>query len=237
MLPHRSARQFSLRLPLAACCLLLALLSGCAQQTRPVLAPTNSADQPMGKYEPFNLGEKGEYEQKLAAMDLVAAQQQYAAALALMEDGDIEGAQSQLIALTREVPELSEPYVTLGLLVEQNGNIETTDTSETREQQAQQWYERALRANRREDRAHHQLAVLARKRGDFETAERHYQAALEIQPDQPLYHRNIGILYDIYLGKPAVALEQYETYLDLVGEDEQVSLWIVDLKSRMESGS
>ncbi|MAM87404.1 tetratricopeptide repeat protein [Allohahella sp. A8] len=231
MLRRRFARPFSLGVQLAVCSLLLAFLSGCAQQIRPVLAPTNSADQPLEPYEPFNLGEKGEYEQKLAAMNLEAAQLQYAAALELMEAGDLEGAQSQLIALTREVPELSEPYVTLGLLAEQS------EDSESAEQQAQQWYERALRANRREDRAHHQLAVLARKRGDFKTAERHYQAALEIEPEQPLYHRNIGILYDIYLGKPAVALDQYKTYLELVGEDEQVSLWIVDLKNRLGTDS
>src|SRR5690606_25313207 len=187
MLRHRFARALSLRAPLVVSCLVLTLLSGCAKQTRPVMAPTNSSDQPIAAYEPFNLGEEGEYEQKLAAMNLDAAQAQYAAALALMETGDLEGAERQLVALTREVPELSEPYVTLGLLAEQN------EDSESSEQQAQQWYERALRANRREDRAHHQLAVLARKRGDFATAERHYQAALEIQPDEPLYHRNIGI--------------------------------------------
>ena len=231
MLRRRFDRSSGMFAPLAAGCLLLALLSGCAQQTRPVLAPTNSSEQPLVEFEPFDLGEEGEYEQKLAAMDLTGAQEQYAAALALMDAGDLEGAQAHLVALTREVPELSEPYVTLGLLVER------VEDSETNEQQAQQWYERALRANRREDRAHHQLAVLARKRGDFQTAARHYQAALKLKPGTPLYHRNIGILYDIYLGKPAVALEQYETYLKLVGEDEQVKLWIVDLKTRMGGGS
>lgn len=210
----------------------LTLLAGCTPQVRPTMAPTGQTSlNARPDFEPFDIGEPGDYEKKLVGIDLAPVQEQYRKALELMDSGDLERAEAELITLTSEMPKLSEPFVTLGLLAQRSGD----DTLAL--ERARQWYERALKANRREDRAHHQLAVLARKSGDFKLAERHYQAAMAIRPDKAVYHRNAGILYDIYLGQLLVALQEYETFLKLNGEDEQVQLWIVDLKNRIGAQS
>jgi lipoprotein NlpI len=84
--------------------------------------------------------------------------------------------------------------------------------------------------------AHHQLGILYREQGDFESALGAYGKSLQLDAGYALAHRNIGILYDLYLGQPALALEHYKKYLELAAEpDPSVDRWLVDLERR--SGS
>jgi hypothetical protein len=56
---------------------------------------------------------------------------------------------------------------------------------------------------------------------------------LKLDAGYALAHRNIGILYDLYLGQPAVALEHYKKYLELTSDpDPGVDRWVVDLSRR-----
>jgi hypothetical protein len=43
----------------------------------------------------------------------------------------------------------------------------------------------------------------------------------------------LGILYDLYLDQPQQALEQYERYIALAGENKQVAGWVVELRKRV----
>jgi Flp pilus assembly protein TadD len=82
--------------------------------------------------------------------------------------------------------------------------------------------------------AYNQLAILQREQGRFNEAEANYQKALTIWPFHAESHRNIGILYDLYLGKNAEALAHFEAYQQLRGDgDKQVTGWIADLQRRL----
>ena len=41
------------------------------------------------------------------------------------------------------------------------------------------------------------------------------------------------MLYDLYLAEPQKALEQFEAYLSIAGENKQVAGWVVELRKRV----
>ena len=74
---------------------------------------------------------------------------------------------------------------------------------------------------------------MLRERGEFAAAEQAYQRALQSDPNNPIAHLNLGILLDVYLRRPADALEHYNQYqASRVEPDEIVSRWIIDLERR-----
>lgn len=75
--------------------------------------------------------------------------------------------------------------------------------------------------------------IALREQGEFEDAEQEYLSALAVAADDPVTHHNIGILYDLYLGIPHMALTHYQRYQELTGDgDRRVAGWIVDLQRR-----
>ena len=78
-----------------------------------------------------------------------------------------------------------------------------------------------------------QLGMLRRRQGRFPEAESAYLKAVTASPDYALAHYNLGVLNDLYLQRLDAALQHYERYQELAGEDKQVSKWIVDLTRRI----
>jgi tetratricopeptide (TPR) repeat protein len=77
------------------------------------------------------------------------------------------------------------------------------------------------------------LALAYRHTGRFGLAEDAYNAALRTDPDYAPARLNLGVLLDLYLQRPAEALEQYEAYqAKLVVPDERVAGWIRELEIR-----
>jgi tetratricopeptide (TPR) repeat protein len=84
--------------------------------------------------------------------------------------------------------------------------------------------------------ARNELGVLLRRRGEFAAAEAHYLACLEHQPDFQPAHLNLGILYELYLGRLEEALAAYRRYQALAAQpDRKVGVWVVDLERRLGS--
>jgi cellulose synthase operon protein C len=78
-----------------------------------------------------------------------------------------------------------------------------------------------------------QQAVALRRKGEFGPAREAYEKALALDPAYAPAVLNLGVLHDLYLGHPAVALAQYERYLALTpAGDAQVGKWLADLKNR-----
>ncbi len=128
--------------------------------------------------------------------------------------------------LTASYPQLSGPFLNLGLL------YMATDKPE----QAQEAFTHAIQANATNLAAYNQLGILARQQGQFERAEDYYLKALAVWPEHAQSHRNLGILYELYMGKLEPALSHYEQYQALLPEDDpQVLGWIADLKRRIAS--
>lgn len=151
------------------------------------------------------------------------ARERFAAAVGMLDGGDLQAARSRFEALTREFPGLSGPWVKLGVIAERQDDID----------RAVQCYEKALTVNDSNVNAYLALAMAQRKVGRFVEARQTYLQALSRWKDFPEAHLNLGILYDLYLNEPTEAQKHYEAYLFLAGDkDDTVRKWLVEVRRR-----
>ena len=95
------------------------------------------------------------------------------------------------LEITADQPELAGPWINLGQIYTATGQ----------EEEARQAFERAVASNPWNCAAHNQLGVLSRQHGDFGAAEHHYLECLKKVPDFRDAYLNLGILYELYLGR------------------------------------
>lgn len=144
--------------------------------------------------------------------------------LVALEASDYGRAEGLLNQVTELQPELSGPWVNLGQVY----------LAGQRAEEARAAFERAIAANPTNCAAYNQLGVLARQQGELKKAEESYLACIERNPAFPQVYLNLGILYELYLGRLPQALEAYRTYQQLVEvEDPQVKGWVLDLERRL----
>jgi len=150
-------------------------------------------------------------------------QNAYDQALALLRSGKTQEAEKQLLALTRQAPDLSGPFANLGLLYRNAGrNVEAIAA-----------FEHAIEVNPKRAVYYNELGISYRLEGKFDKARRSYGQAIDIDPGYAAAYLNLGILYDLYLQEPKEALPYYQRYRDLMpAEAPTVSKWIVDLERR-----
>lgn len=152
------------------------------------------------------------------------AQQHFADASRAMRNKQWAQAESLLQKVIAENAKLSGAYLNLGLVYR----------AQKEDKRAEQAFNDAIAANHTNLDAYNQLAILQRESGNFFGAETNYKKALSVWPFHPESHKNIAILYDLYMGKSTEALPHYEAYLQLLGgEDKQASSWIADLQRRL----
>jgi Flp pilus assembly protein TadD len=143
-------------------------------------------------------------------------------AVQLLEQGENESAIAVLVELSDAAPRVTSVQIDLAIAYGRVGDLERAEAS----------IKRALQLNPRHPVAHNELGILYRKSGRFEKARDSYQRALGIHPDFHFARRNLAILCDVYLGDLPCALENYEAYSRSVPDDEDVAMWIADLKNR-----
>jgi tetratricopeptide (TPR) repeat protein len=151
------------------------------------------------------------------------AAQQYAQALQLMKSGRNTDAELEFKQLAAGYPQFSGPQLNLGLLYLQ----------ESRFAEAEAAFKTALQLKPSSAMAANELGIALRKLGKFEEAEAAYLRAIAAEPDYAPAHLNLGVLYDLYLAQPQKALEEYERYVAIVGENKQVAGWMVELRKRV----
>jgi len=148
-------------------------------------------------------------------------------AVAAMQQQNWAHAEAVLLPLADKTPNLSGVHLNLGIVYRAKGETEKASTE----------FNRAISANPKNVDAYNQLAVLKREAGDFSAAETLYQKALTIWPFYPEGHKNIAILYELYLAKPEQALPHYLAYQQLLpAPDKQVDSWVADLERRLKGG-
>jgi len=131
---------------------------------------------------------------------------------------------SLLLDITAEQPELAGPWINLGQVY----------VALDQPEEARRAFETATVANPWNCTAHNELGLLSRQNGDFEAAERHYLRCIENAPGHGPAYLNLGILYELYLGRLSDALSYYRTYQTLLGEpDRRVQGWVMDLERRL----
>lgn len=148
----------------------------------------------------------------------------FARATALLRDGQLEGAEALLLEITGSQPELAGPWI----------NLARVYVAMKRPDDARTALGNALQANPLNCAAHNQMGVLSRRSGDFAAAESHYLACLNTQPRYRDAYLNLGILYELYLGRLPEALDAYQRYQSLIDEpDRRVKGWVMDLQRRL----
>jgi tetratricopeptide (TPR) repeat protein len=162
----------------------------------------------------------------------------YGQALQAKKRRDLKQAETLLTTLTQTQPTLSGPWVQLADL-KMLALAEIANHQEQVEQDllvdAQRLYEKALAINPHNYFAHNRLARVLREQGQFEQAQHHYKQAIASWPGYDNSYLNLGILYDLYMGKKRQALREYELYQALQPEPvRQVRGWIADLKRQVQ---
>jgi tetratricopeptide (TPR) repeat protein len=77
-----------------------------------------------------------------------------------------------------------------------------------------------------------ELGLIRRQQGQFNEAAAAYAQALALLPEHAPTLRNLGVLRDLYQDDPAGAIEPYERYKAITGEDRPVTGWIADVRRR-----
>lgn len=148
-------------------------------------------------------------------------------ALVSMQSEDWLTAEKQLLDLQQKHPELSGPLVNLAIVYWRQDKLV----------EAENYFKQALERNPLNNDAYVQYGFFLREHGRFAEAESTYLKALEVWPHNAAAHRNLGILYDLYMGKFDAALNHYEMVLKLSSEpNKEVEGWIIDLKRRQAAG-
>lgn len=145
-------------------------------------------------------------------------------AIAAMRVDRMLEAEVVLLEITHDQPELAGPWINLGQVY----------VALNQPEDARLAFQQAIRANPRNCTAYNELGVLSRQFGDFAGAETHYLTCLEMIPSFKDAYLNLGILYELYLGKLPEALEAYRRYQSLLVEpDHRVRGWVMDLQRRL----
>lgn len=148
----------------------------------------------------------------------------FAAASEVLRSGDLVAAETLFLTIVETYPELSGASYNLAVMKSGQGDDEA----------ALVHLETALTRNNNNLDAHLLKAYIHRTSGDFAAAEQEYLDSIEIWGAFVPALKNLGILYDLYMGKLAEAYFYYEQYLALIDEpDKQVLGWSVDLERQM----
>ena len=132
-------------------------------------------------------------------------------------------AKQKLQVITRNDKDLSGPWVMLAEIAQIEKQLKKSET----------YYQTALTINDKNINAYTGLAKTQRLMGEFNVAQNTLALALEIWPDFPEAHLNVGVLYDVYFNKAELAQKHMEAYLFLNGyKDMQAIEWLNEVRMR-----
>jgi tetratricopeptide (TPR) repeat protein len=151
------------------------------------------------------------------------AAQQYNQALQMMKSNRLTDAELEFKQLSDAYPQFSGPQINLGLLYLHDSRLPEAEAA----------FKAALQTSPANPIAGDELGIVERKLGKFAEAEAAYLRAIAAEPNYAPAHLNLGVLYDLYLAEPQKALEQFERYIEIAGENKQVSGWLIELRKRV----
>ncbi len=199
--------------------LTLLLLAAC--QSGPKTVP-----EPAPAVEPAPVSEASATEPVPEVEPVDFYQQFYIEAVDSLKRGDTEQAIELLMQVSTDAPDKPYVFTNLGLAYFKLKKMDL----------AEQAFQEAISRSKKDAVAYNHLGILLRYKGQFEEARKHYQRAIAIDSNYAYAHLNLGILFDIYLQDLKMALQQYEKYQALIGEeDKQVAGWITDIQRRLKT--
>ena len=78
------------------------------------------------------------------------------------------------------------------------------------------------------------LARCQKANREFKNAAESYEAAIQLEDDQPDLHLIVGIIYHENLKKYQSALDHYEAYVTLGGADPVVEKWMEECREKIK---
>lgn len=189
------------------------LVAACATTTEPVRAPANiEIQEQVG----FTIIEEARIDGEVRV--------DYETAVSYLEQGRQAEGIALLEQVATEAPDLSAPRIDLGIAQHRAGDLAAAESNLLL----------ALESNPEQPVAHNELGIIYRKTGRFAEARRSYEAALAVYPGFHFARRNLAILCDLYLADLDCALDNYEAYMETVPGDEEASMWIADIRYRLD---
>ena len=143
-------------------------------------------------------------------------------AIGFMKAGNVTEAELEFKQVALQFPQLSSPYVNLGILYRKAGHLDQSEDA----------LKTAVERNDGSAVAWTELGATQRLRGEFPSAAASYEKAIAADPNFAPAYRNLGVVSDLYLGDPERALTAFERYKELTGEEKPVSGWIAELRAR-----
>lgn len=202
----------------------LAVLAGCATSGK--VKATPAADNASVGTGPsvarLEDGREGFIIKEVPTMD-ETSRRDFDRAVAMLKDRDYGQAIDLLEKVIERSPGVTAPYIDIAIAYQRIGKPE--------------WAEEHLRTALTLFPGHpvagNEYGLLYRKAGRFVDARAMYEKTIEGFPEYFPAHKNLGILCDLYLNDPGCALRHYEIYSNARPEDDQVTLWIGDLRARL----
>ena len=144
-------------------------------------------------------------------------------AIGFMNEKKIDLAEKHLLKMTLDYPMLSGPFANLGVIYSQKKQWD----------KSVEMLQSANEKNPKNIKVLNQLGYVYRQQGTFDQAEKSYLKAIELAPSDSTAYLNIGVLYDIYMGKFVKASNYYQQYQNFQDTpDRRVAGWIVDINRR-----
>jgi len=140
-----------------------------------------------------------------------------------MKAGRNSDAELEFKELAVGYPQFAGPQLNLGLLYMRDARLSEAEAA----------FKAAVQLSPNNPVAGNELGITLRKLGKFTEAESAYQRTIAAEPNYAPAHLNLGVLYDLYLAEPQKALDQFERYIEIAGENKQVAGWVVELRKRV----
>lgn len=148
----------------------------------------------------------------------------FESAIKQIESKDYDDAKLALVTLHDNQPHLSGPAYQLGRLY----------FEQKKQDEAISWLQKALSRNPTNFDARNFLAFIYREKGEFEKAETLWLENLSFWAGYAPSYKNLGILYDLYQGKPEKAIGFYKQYNLLQDKpDRLVSGWVLTIDRQL----
>ena len=162
--------------------------------------------------------------QEAVSVDARAARD-YAESLVLLQSGADDPAAKLLHEISTANPDLAGPLANLALIEARRDRLD----------EAARLLAEAAKVCTRCAPIWNELGVIERRRGQFAAAETAYRAALEADATLVDARVNLAVLYELYLQRPELALEQYVACRDQSSDSPlavDIDKRIADLRRR-----
>lgn len=150
---------------------------------------------------------------------------EYQAALNNMQTGEFDKAVTELNKFTQAHPTHIGAIINLATALYKNKKV--ADSNRV--------LDTAKKINPNLAEIYNLSGLLDVEKGEYNSAEKNYLAAIKIKKDYAAAHYNLALVYDIFYQDFNQAIAQYEQYLNLTGNsDKETITWVEELKLKQK---